>query len=209
MNNNFKVAVFTLVLLTVGCSDGENESLQASLDVQVENKRIEDVELELSKLQERMLVNENNALYALEILKEVEDIKAEVDKSSIEIDKFSRFDFSAIEMLSARVGAIEGRFKAVPRGKDGVANKKSENNKPKVKSIKGKSLRKKADDFNVFVSQINNWGGSLVAIVNIPGEGFKTLTVHSSVGNGWSISSVDVGRVVFIHATGKTKEVVL
>ena len=198
MKNNFKIIGLILVSLIVGCSDSEEKMLYASQESQDANAtEIASLKVEVSSYQGRILKSENDALYALELLKELPVMKAMLNSSGKEVEALKRFDLLSIEALKVKVSEMDSKFNSA------VVKKR------KQKSEKKKVSQKKPDGFNVFVSQVNTWGGALVAIVNIPGKGFKTLPVYGSVGNGWNISKIDVGSVSFIHTSGKTKRVVL
>lgn len=198
MKNKLKIIGLILISVVAGCSDNEAPVLYASQESQDESAaEISSLKREMNLNQVRISKNEDNALYALELLKEIEVLKTMLKSDSKEIEAIKRFDLLSIDDLKVKVSNMENKLKS------------SVVKKIKPKSETKKISQKKPDDLNVFVSKVNNWGGTLVAVVNIPGKGFETLSVYGSVGNGWNISKIDVGSVRFIHTSGKTKRVVL
>jgi len=198
MKNKLKIIGLILISVVAGCSDNEAPVLYASQESQDESAaEIASLKREMNLNQVRISKNEDNALYALELLKEIEVLKTMLKSDSKEIEAIKRFDLLSIDDLKVKVSNMENKLKS------SVVKKR------KPKSETKKVSQKKPDDLNVFVSKVNNWGGTLVAVVNIPGKGFETLSVYGSVGNGWNISKIDVGSVRFIHTSGKTKRVVL
>lgn len=198
MKNKLKIIGLILISVVAGCSDNETPVLYASQESQDESAaEISSLKREMNLNQVRISKNEDNALYALELLKEIEVLKTMLKSDSKEIEAIKRFDLLSIDDLKVKVSNMENKLKS------------SVVKKIKPKSETKKISQKKPDDLNVFVSKVNNWGGTLVAVVNIPGKGFETLSVYGSVGNGWNISKIDVGSVRFIHTSGKTKRVVL
>lgn len=78
----------------------------------------------------------------------------------------------------------------------------------KKQAIK-KKKQKASKSLQVSVSNVSVWGGDFVAVVHIPGVGYKTLSKGSPVGNGWTIFNVQKDSVGFVHKAGDVKKVLL
>lgn len=196
------LSVFGLVgmFLIAGCSEGVDEevTLYASIGDHEESKAILlSLSTEVDELQDQLLTNNEKIGRALDLLKVQKQLTANVDINSSFIEGIKDIDFKSVDGLSDRVGLIEAK------------NKATQIKRKKKQLAKMARVKKEKAKLNVFVSRINNWGGSLVAIINIPGRGFETLSVYSSVGNDWSISKIERNSVSFVHASGKTSRVFL
>jgi len=198
MKKYLSVLSFIGVLFITGCSDDGDINLYASIAEHEESKAIiTSLSIEINVMKERLIEQNEKITQALDLLKNQNQLFADVKGNSSFIQMIGKVDFDSVDELKSRVGSLEAKIEAaqVQRAKKRLA---------KVDSIK-KEKRK----LNVFVSKINNWGGSLVAIINIPGKGFDTFSVYSSVGNDWSISKIDTESVSFVHSSGNTSRVFL
>ena len=197
-----KSILLTLVLLLTGflggCSDNEEASLYASKAEFEEQKAIVSVlRSDIESMGLRLTTSDEQALEALRLIQHTQGLEGDINNNTSFVKKNGSIDFDAIENLKAQMKKIQTE-----------AQKKA--NRAKIaNSIKKKKLIKEKNKLNIYVSQINNWGGSLVAIINIPGRGFETLSVYSSVGKGWSIAKIEQNSVSFVHTSGRRSRVSL
>ncbi len=198
MKKYLTICSFIMVVFVTGCSDGNEVSEYASsADHEKLKTNVMELRSEIEAVQGQLLDSDNKVLHALQLLEGQKAFNNDIERNSAFVEKVHNIDFGAIEELKNQVSSIEAKAKA-----DSVKKRKS-------RMARAKKIKKEKSKLNVFVSRINNWGGSLVAIINIPGQGFETLSVNSSVGNGWHISKIEVDRVMFTHKSGKKSKVFL
>lgn len=192
------LSVLVFVCAISGCSDGDENIVHASPEIQDKNTAlISTVKLSVDQNEIDIASIYKDVMYILDRLKDMDKIENTVLDNSIVIEKIESIDFHSIDILKAKIAYLENKDKT-----------DLEEEKKKISKIKNKTKSKKIKP-NIYVSKVNNWGGALVAIVNIPGKGFETLSVYSSVGGGWVISSIEEKSVSFLHKSGQISQVFL
>jgi len=198
MKKYLKICSFMIVIFVAGCSGGKEESVYVSSeDYEKLKSTVVELRSEIKAVQGQLIDSDNKINHALQLLEKRKALKDDINRNSSFVEKIRNIDFDAIDELKNQMSVIEDKAKAnlVKKRKKSLVWEK------RVKTEKSK--------LNVFLSQINNWGGSLVAIIKSPGKGFETLSVNSSVGNGWHITKIEVDKVIFIHKSGKKSKVFL
>jgi len=195
-----KYTLLTLALLSVGilggCSESEEASLYASKAEFEEQKAIVSaIRGDIDIINGQLTISDEKVLEALELIQHAQGLEGDINNNTSFVKKNGKVDFEAIEILKAKMKKIE------------VEVKKKDKRTKAANLVKKKKKIKEKSKLNIYVSQINNWGDSLVAIINIPGKGFETLSVYSSVGNGWSIAKIEQNSVSFVHTTGRRSKV--
>lgn len=197
MKKHFSVLSFIGVLLITGCS-GDEVNLYPSIGEHEESKAIiTSLSIEIDVMKERLLAQNEKVTHALDLLKDQNQLFVAVKGNSRFIKNIDKVDFDSVDGVKSRIESLEAKVEA------------AQVQRTKKRLAKVDNIKKEKTKLNVFVSNINHWGGSLVVIINIPGKGFETLSVYSSVGNDWRISKIDTGSVSFVHRSGKSSQVFL
>lgn len=198
MKKLFSVLILLSISAITGCTDKEEVNLYATQSSHDESKAlILSLRKDIDSLKPDLMKNESDIRNAVESIGELKKMELDVKTNSAFVKANTSVDLAAIESLKVKVLELENEAKEEFQQKE------------KVKQLIKRKTKKEQVKLNVFVSKINSWGGSLVAVINIPDQGFKTLSVYSSVGNGWSISHIDNKSVSFIHSSGHKSKVYL
>ena len=188
---HFRIALLiasTIILFS--CQDGEDFEARFATKSELgkSNNTLANIKQEIGSIKV-MVDGKDEQLINLQT--RIGEISAILERFSSDheyIKELKNLDLAQISLLRAELDNLRStRIEQV--------KKKSENKKKHSEIRRRRTL-------NVSLEHINTWGDRYVAVLHFPNNGYKTLSVNASVGNGWEIARIDKTSISLRHRSG-------